>query len=543
MKTHTIARISTVMAALAFSVGVCGQARAANDTPIPPEGIEVLARGPVHEAFAEPAVRGPRPTPVVPKAPPEPIEELPPDQKPEGDNVQWIPGYWAWDDERAEYLWVSGTWRVVPPERQWLPGHWNQAHGGWQWVAGFWQPRNQQALEFLPQPPDPVAEAMPAAAKDEVFVPGTWVFRDTRYLWRPGFWVASRPGWVWIPAHYVWTPAGYVFVEGYWDFPLANRGLLFAPVSLIPRVVRPGWVYRPTYVIDYDFLTGALFVRLATNHYYFGDYFDPRFVRLGYTAWVDFRMSRIFYDPLFAYFRWTNRADPAVVQDLQQLYVARREGRASRPPQTLTQQQALVKNRASTAVQRGMPLASLNQAKVALNLQPVAPTRLAAERKVVQQFRELGRARAKAEAQVAVQNPSGATVRTGTPVKVDLTRAHPASTSATTAKAIQPPPLPTAVIHTAGKPPASEAKVGEHPPVVSPEPKPVKPTDKPVIVKPEPKPAPPKPPEKPAVEPKQAPPKPAEKPAVEAKPAPKPPPKPEPKPMGGKPSDKDKKPG
>lgn len=33
---------------------------------------------------------------------------LPPDQKPEGDDVAWIPGYWAWDDERNDFLWVSG---------------------------------------------------------------------------------------------------------------------------------------------------------------------------------------------------------------------------------------------------------------------------------------------------------------------------------------------------------------------------------------------------------------------------------------------------
>ncbi len=37
-----------------------------------------------------------------------------PDQKPEGTNVQWIPGYWSWDDERKDYLWVSGFKRDVP---------------------------------------------------------------------------------------------------------------------------------------------------------------------------------------------------------------------------------------------------------------------------------------------------------------------------------------------------------------------------------------------------------------------------------------------
>src|SRR4051812_10323958 len=57
-----------------------------------PEGVQVLTRGPVHEAFAELVAYDPRPGIIVPKAPPQPIEELPPDQKPEGRNVHWIPG-------------------------------------------------------------------------------------------------------------------------------------------------------------------------------------------------------------------------------------------------------------------------------------------------------------------------------------------------------------------------------------------------------------------------------------------------------------------
>src|SRR5438094_8361916 len=68
--------------------------------PAQQEGIDVLARGPIHEAFAEPVDSRPRPSRIVPKQPPEPIEEAPPDQRPAGDNVQWIPGYWAWDDDR-----------------------------------------------------------------------------------------------------------------------------------------------------------------------------------------------------------------------------------------------------------------------------------------------------------------------------------------------------------------------------------------------------------------------------------------------------------
>ena len=43
----------------------------------------MLARGPVHEAFAQPFQANPQPGPVVPKRPPDPIPEEPPDQKPQ----------------------------------------------------------------------------------------------------------------------------------------------------------------------------------------------------------------------------------------------------------------------------------------------------------------------------------------------------------------------------------------------------------------------------------------------------------------------------
>src|SRR4051812_35037140 len=80
----------------------------ATDSYQPPEGMQVLTRGPVHEGFAEPVVFNPEPGPVVPHEPPPPVDEVPPDQKPEGEDVLWIPGYWSWDDAKEDFLWVSG---------------------------------------------------------------------------------------------------------------------------------------------------------------------------------------------------------------------------------------------------------------------------------------------------------------------------------------------------------------------------------------------------------------------------------------------------
>src|SRR4051812_13201761 len=98
MRSHTLAAVFGTLGLGALLL--CMPDVRGEQPPAPPdrdgaqdlqqEGVEVLTRGPVHEAFAEPVVRSPRPTPVISKKPPEAIEELPPDQRPEG--ALWIPG-------------------------------------------------------------------------------------------------------------------------------------------------------------------------------------------------------------------------------------------------------------------------------------------------------------------------------------------------------------------------------------------------------------------------------------------------------------------
>jgi len=312
-----------------------GQAQAAAAQQ---EGAEVLARGPVHEAFAQPMNGQPEPGPVAPKQPPEPIDEISPDQKPEGGNVQWIPGYWSWDEDRSDYIWVSGFWRVPPPERTWLAGHWQPIDKGWQWVAGFWAAANVQEVQYLPPPPPSIDEGPSTPAPDEnsTYIAGCWAYQRTRYLWRPGYWVGNRPDWIWNPAHYVWTPSGCLYNDGYWDHPLDERGLLFAPVYF-----DRGWGHRafiPQYVVNQDFLIGALFVRLAAQHYYFGDYFESGYATRGFVAWPDYRVGRGGYDPNYNYYRYQHAADPRWESGLRGLYRARASGAVARPPRTLGQQ-------------------------------------------------------------------------------------------------------------------------------------------------------------------------------------------------------------
>ena len=97
-----------------------------------PEGAEVLTRGPVHEAFASLQSFNPQPGRIVARPAPPLIEEVPPGQRPAGVNIAWIPGYWAWDDERMDFVWLSGTWRALPPGREWAAGYWAQVPAGYQ---------------------------------------------------------------------------------------------------------------------------------------------------------------------------------------------------------------------------------------------------------------------------------------------------------------------------------------------------------------------------------------------------------------------------
>src|SRR5436305_1769636 len=89
--------IFTALVAFATCLSLDKASCAAEPDPADEQGAQVQTRGPVHEAFAGVVTFNPEPGVVVPKAPPESIQEVPPDQKPEGENVTWIPGYWAWD--------------------------------------------------------------------------------------------------------------------------------------------------------------------------------------------------------------------------------------------------------------------------------------------------------------------------------------------------------------------------------------------------------------------------------------------------------------
>lgn len=351
-----LVRAATLTACvLAFaSVG-----RAAQDPPQPPappaadgQGGEILTRGAIHEAFASAVVHDPKPGPIIAKTPPEPIQETPPDQRPEGRNIQWIPGYWSFDSTRNDFVWTSGVWREPPPGCQWIPGYWTQVEGGSQWVSGTWVPVPSGGAgdpAYLPQPPSSLEAGpnSPQPGPGVVWTPGCWQWQNNGYAWRPGFWAAVQTAWVWIPAHYVCTPGGWLFVAGYWDLPLTNRGLMFAPVYYPqPVYAQPGFVTTPSVAIVGGAVTSNLFVQVGTGQYLYGDYYGQSFVGMGVAPWFSFAFATgppVFYDPVFSYYSVVAvRQNPRWIVQVREQYKLRRANPALRPPRTFAEQARLI---------------------------------------------------------------------------------------------------------------------------------------------------------------------------------------------------------
>jgi len=314
-------------------------------------------------------------------------------------------------------------------------------------VPGFWQTTVSEErpggtvtsaaeVEYLPEPPASleVGPSIPAPTATSFYVPGHWVWRG-RYIWRPGFWWEYRPGWVWVPAHYRWTPLGWVFVPGYWDYPLAARGVLFAPVLIRPILWRrPAFVYTPVYVISEPALFGCLFVRRGWGCYFFGDYFGPRYIEAGFSAWcgrfgprggfaIGFGVGRSWgYDPLWSYYSLAYQDQPAWINGLNTLYLGRWRGDIPRPPVNLVQQNTIINNISQTnirnvtnnitVVNRSLvvnktdvtsvamvaPLKAAAQLQPEVGLRPLSAEARKREAQQVRQFRELASQRAKWEA-------------------------------------------------------------------------------------------------------------------------------------------------
>jgi hypothetical protein len=248
---------------------LCGSAWGqSTPTPPPPEPQPPALDGPTTGAEALPPADAPRTVPsaaapapgdpavagrvYAPKAPPSPIIERPSGVRPDR-NARWIAGYWDWDTERDEYVWVGGSWQIPPAGSIWVAGRWDRDAAGWYWIPGQWSRRGNPADVAVngprwrttgPPADHPDDEPAPAPGPDFFFVPGHYAPDGDRLAWKPGFWSRSQPGWDWIPSRWVRRANGWDFREGYW---VRDPD---APVVVINPRARRRIVARPPVVVE-----------------------------------------------------------------------------------------------------------------------------------------------------------------------------------------------------------------------------------------------------------------------------------------------------
>lgn len=276
--------------------------------PAEEAAVQPLQQGPIHEAFAT----APTPTftgDVAPYAPPEPIREDPAIAMPNSSGSTWIPGYWHWDTQQQQYIWISGLYRIAPPGRTWVPCVWAESDNG-QYVrfGGYWADAGSPQ-GYLPTPPAPRLETPSLAPSNQSFwLPGHWAYEQNQYQWTPGYWTDRYSDWIWQPASYIRTPTGFVFVSGYWDYEPTVRGTPFAPVVISPIAYGlPGFRYQPNIPIAAPGnLMVHLFVRSGFRNYYYGDYYSA--ATLGYSPWYRGLRGSPWSSPLLDYYSWKYNA-------------------------------------------------------------------------------------------------------------------------------------------------------------------------------------------------------------------------------------------
>lgn len=258
-----------------------------------------LNRGPIHEAFAQPYQMKSGGEFVVNQEPPQPIEEVPPRQVPQSSEYDWIPGYWGWEPGDERFIWISGIFRKAPEEMTWNPGYWTKIDRGYVWVSGCWV-RDQELYLISATPPDAKPEDPGRQPSPQHFwVPGHWDYAQRDYQWNPGFWAEGIEDRVWVPARYLWTPRGYLAVDGYWDFPFDERGVLYSPVAF-QEIPNPGYRYSPRMIVRTSYLPTHMFVYNNYGHYCYGDYYGYRPNRGQFYPWA--QANSRYYDPLRIFF-------------------------------------------------------------------------------------------------------------------------------------------------------------------------------------------------------------------------------------------------
>jgi hypothetical protein len=250
--------------------------------------------------------------------------------------------------------------------------------------------------------------------------------------------------WDWCPAHYVWSPRGYIFIGGFWDYPVARRGILFAPVYFESGVyVRRGYAYSPRIVINLGVFSDHLFVRPRYCHYYFGDYYAATYTHGGFYASFSFQSSRYGYDPIYSHQRWEHRQDRDWERRVETSYQYRRDHETARPPRTWAAQRTVNSTTVESQHNRVVVASRFDQlakrSDSTMRFQPVAREereRLAQRSQEVQRSREQRRTLETSVADASSRRPN----QTSEPAKVQLPRSPIVSKPVNQLERSQTPP-------------------------------------------------------------------------------------------------------
>lgn len=215
---------------------------------------------PVHEALVT-RVSPLAPIEVISQQPPAPRYEQPPAQP--NPNMQWIEGYWAWDRDARDFVWVCGIWRLAPSSHSWVSGYWQNSNNGYWWVGGYWNKDGSLALVSKKAPPNAPEEKMGRPPSDQYFwAPGYWNYQSgsQQFSWLGGSWQPYDDHVVFVPAFWQYRPEGYMFHPAFWDWTLADRGQAYdcdGGAALVPlpaeTIISRIYVWYPDYSVFFWF--------------------------------------------------------------------------------------------------------------------------------------------------------------------------------------------------------------------------------------------------------------------------------------------------
>jgi hypothetical protein len=198
-------------------------------------------------------------------------------------------------------------------------------------------------------------------------------------------------------------------VDGFWDYDLAHRGVLFAPVAFNGGVPAAGFVFTPTVALNCDVFTDHLFCQPQCNCYCFGDYYAANQLQAGIYPWFAFHMSHFGYDPLYACCSWQHRHDMDWHKKLIAIYRLRRDHAQSRPPHTYAALMALSQRAGSMKTPTlAVPLSkwAARPGASSLRFEKVSEAGRERIRKSAQSLGELATSRLRHEQKSLVREPS-----------------------------------------------------------------------------------------------------------------------------------------